>query len=223
MPWARMIRARGIQSVSSPSIKWPMLSKGLKVSGPSVPRAHSGPTFCSSVRSAPGVRPRPAIAFRRSKAISRNLSLPVYAVHETMDHRGQEQRRHNQEDAARVEGKDAGEHLATICVRRVHRTHPAQQHGGVEKRITPRPAALKAVAFEVCRQAPADRSGHRVQTAMVLECGVPDERPPVQSERGNPVTECFFDAWSRGANSDAYPPQCRPRLRRYRREVGPNL
>src|SRR2546425_1101031 len=154
-----MIRARGIQSVSSPSVKWPMLSKGLKVSGPFVPRAHSGPTFCSSVRSAPGGRPRTSIALRRSKAISRTLPLPVYAVHETMDHRGQEQRRHNQEDAARVEGKDAGEHLATICVRRVHRTHPAQQHGGVEKRITPRQVLVMLVAFHAGEQRHRDERG----------------------------------------------------------------
>src|SRR2546426_9722728 len=159
MPWARMIRARGIQSVSSPSIKWPMLSKGLKVPGPSVPGARAGPTFCSGVRSAPGVRPRTSIALRRSKAISRNLSLPVYAVHETRDHRGQKQRRHNQEDAARVEGKDAGEHLATICVRRVHRTHPAQQHGGVEKRITPRQGLVMLVAFHAGEQRHRDERG----------------------------------------------------------------
>ena len=39
-PRARMMRARGIQSVSSPSIRCPTTSKGLKVSAPSLPRAH---------------------------------------------------------------------------------------------------------------------------------------------------------------------------------------
>ena len=55
-PPARMMRARGIQSVSSPSIRWPTTSKGLNVSGPSVPRAHASSTPRRSASSTAGVR-----------------------------------------------------------------------------------------------------------------------------------------------------------------------
>src|SRR6266487_1505942 len=65
-----MMRARGIQSVSSPSIRWPMLSKGLNVSGPSVPRAQGVLTSCRSARSASGVRSRTSIAFGTAKVTS---------------------------------------------------------------------------------------------------------------------------------------------------------
>ena len=41
-PWARIIRTRGIQSVSSPSIRCPTTSNGLNVSGPSFDAVQSG-------------------------------------------------------------------------------------------------------------------------------------------------------------------------------------
>src|SRR6185437_9538082 len=62
-----MIRARGIQSVSSPSIRWPTTSKGLKVSGPSEARIHGSLSPSSRVRSAPGVRASTSIPDWRSK------------------------------------------------------------------------------------------------------------------------------------------------------------
>src|SRR5438093_11058198 len=137
-PCARIMRARGIQSVSSPSIKWPMLSKGLNVSGPSVPRAHSGPAFCSSARNAAGVRPRTSIALRTLKSISESLSLPVEPVQDAVEHRCKEEARHDQEHAARIQRIDPREQFAVVRKRRLYGTHAAEQHRGVEKRVAPR-------------------------------------------------------------------------------------
>src|ERR1044071_1708060 len=53
-------------------------------------------------------------------------------------------------------------------------------------------ALRRLVPVEVSRQPPPDRGGHRKQAAMTLECGVPDERLPVEPECGNPITECLL-------------------------------
>src|SRR5213594_235645 len=68
-PRARMIRARGIQSVSSPSIRCPTTSNGLNVSGPSVPRTHGSPRASSSARSVAGERRSSSIDRSRSNSM----------------------------------------------------------------------------------------------------------------------------------------------------------
>src|SRR5688572_17708654 len=65
-----MIRARGIQSVSSPSIRCPTTSKGLNVSGPSVPRTHCSERLPRSSFTVAGVRPRISMAAGSSKFMS---------------------------------------------------------------------------------------------------------------------------------------------------------
>src|ERR1700704_1004216 len=136
-----MMGARGIQSVFSPSIRCPMLSNGLNVSGPSVPRASSGPRFCNNARSVPGVRSRTSIESRRLKSISSRLAcwplLPMDQMHDAVNHWCEEECRHNQKDAAGVEGENPGEHLARIRARRVHRSHAAEEHRGIQKSVAP--------------------------------------------------------------------------------------
>src|SRR5882762_3610251 len=113
-----MIRARGIQSVSSPSIRWPILSKGLKVSSPSVLRASSTSMFSRSTRRVPGVRSRTSIARWRSKSTSARPGFEVELVHDAVDHGCEEQPGHNEKNDARVEGKDPSEHLTAVSVQR---------------------------------------------------------------------------------------------------------
>ena len=68
-PCSRMMRTRGIQSVISPSIKWPTTSNGLHVSPPSFPVVHSTGRFDRSASTTPGVRSRMASPMGRSNRI----------------------------------------------------------------------------------------------------------------------------------------------------------
>ena len=69
-PFARMMRARGIQSVSSPSMRCPTTSKALNVSGPSVPRTHGSARPPRSAFRVPGVRASTSIDNSRSKSMT---------------------------------------------------------------------------------------------------------------------------------------------------------
>src|SRR5712671_3955861 len=111
-----MMRARGIQSVSSPSIRWPMLSKGLNVSGPSVPRTHGVLTPCRSARNAGGVRSRTSVASRRSKSTSARPPFEMEQMRNAVNHWHEQQSRHHEKDPARVEGEDPGEYLTAVTV-----------------------------------------------------------------------------------------------------------
>src|SRR6266581_5100855 len=64
-------------------------------------------------------------------------------------------------------------------------------------------ALRRLVAIEVSRQAPADRRCHGIQAAMILECGVPDERLTVEPERGNPIAERLLGTRRRRQNGGA--------------------
>src|SRR5579859_7655258 len=64
-----MILIRGIQSVSSPSIRWPTTSNALNVSGPSFEAVHRVGRPRSSSRMTPGVRSRIVIVSGRSNSI----------------------------------------------------------------------------------------------------------------------------------------------------------
>src|SRR4029077_353819 len=68
-----MIRALGIQSVSSPSIRWPSTSNGLQVSGPSLLRSQASGRSDRRARRTGGVRRSRPIASSRSKFIESSL------------------------------------------------------------------------------------------------------------------------------------------------------
>src|SRR5439155_623043 len=72
-------------------------------------------------------------------------------------------------------------------------------------------------------QLPPDRTSHRIQTAMVLERRIPDERPPVESKRRNAVAEGLLGAGRRGTNGGANPLQGSSRVGWRRPEVGLQL
>src|SRR5687767_2359372 len=73
------MRARAIQSVSSPSIRCPTLSNGLKVSGPSVPRIQGVLAFNRSARNVAGVRSSISTACARSNSTLPRLPLGLLA------------------------------------------------------------------------------------------------------------------------------------------------
>ena len=66
-PCSRIICARSIQSVSSPSIKWSITLKGLQVSGPSLECVQSPDRPSKSVRGTAGLRSRMAMLPAGSK------------------------------------------------------------------------------------------------------------------------------------------------------------
>lgn len=58
-------------------------------------------------------------------------------VHDPVQHRRQQYTRRDQEHQASVQGIQSRKDLAAGSSRRFHRTHAAEQHGGVQERITP--------------------------------------------------------------------------------------
>ncbi len=56
-------------------------------------------------------------------------------VQHAVQHRRQHQRRGHDEQQAGIQREQAGEQFAGIALRRIHRAHAAEQHGGVQKRV----------------------------------------------------------------------------------------
>src|SRR2546430_6317999 len=61
----------------------------------------------------------------------------MQAVQNAVDYRGEQYSCDHQKDSARIERENPGEQLAAVGVQRIDRTHAAQQHGGIDERITP--------------------------------------------------------------------------------------
>src|SRR5882762_465543 len=76
------------------------------------------------------------------------------------------------------------------------------------------------VSLQVAGQLPLNVTGHRIQAAVVLERGVPDEWPVGELERGDPITERLLRARGDRTNRGPNLLEGRACLGRRGREVG---
>lgn len=75
--------------------------------------------------------------YHRPRSSPPAVVAPVKLMQQPVQRRRQQNARHNQENQSGVQGIEAGEEFPAVGDWHMHRPHAAEQHGGVQKSVTP--------------------------------------------------------------------------------------